>query len=76
MLLGIGEVEGTWLGGGVADYLSALPLPLHHLLKYSDKREEPTIVTVTNSLPPMSTLTSVCVNNKQNFRVNLVNFVE
>ncbi|CAG9584532.1 unnamed protein product [Danaus chrysippus] len=60
--ISIGEVEGTWLGGGVADYLSALPLPLHHLLKYSDKREEPTIVTVTNSLPPMSTLTSVPTN--------------
>ncbi|CAH2210911.1 jg314, partial [Pararge aegeria aegeria] len=63
----IGDVTDstTWqtLGGGVADYLSALPLPLHHLLKYStsavdSKREEPTILTVaTNALPPMSTLT-------------------
>ncbi|CAH0719546.1 unnamed protein product, partial [Brenthis ino] len=70
--ISIGDVTdtSTWqsLGGGVADYLSALPLPLHHLLKYSTspsdgKRDEPTIVTVaTNSLPPMSTLTSVPTN--------------
>ncbi|CAH2106637.1 unnamed protein product [Euphydryas editha] len=69
--ISIGDVtdSSTWqtLGGGVADYLSALPLPLHHLLKYSStadgKRDEPTIVTVaTNSLPPMSTLTSVPTN--------------
>ncbi|XP_047529972.1 chorion transcription factor Cf2-like [Vanessa atalanta] len=69
--ISIGDVtdSSTWqtLGGGVADYLSALPLPLHHLLKYSTaadgKREEPTIVTVaTNSLPPISTLTSVPTN--------------
>lgn len=59
---GIGDVtdSSTWqtLGGsGVADYLSTLPLPLHHLLKYStpitnivEKREEqPTIVTAVNT---------------------------
>ncbi|KAL4709925.1 hypothetical protein ACJJTC_003888 [Scirpophaga incertulas] len=57
--ISIGDVSdtATWqtLGGGVADYLSALPLPLHHLLKYSadGKRDEPTIVTVTNALPSM-----------------------
>ncbi|KAJ2946112.1 hypothetical protein O0L34_g5034 [Tuta absoluta] len=62
--ISIGDVSdsSTWqaLGGGVADYLSALPLPLHHLLKYSapaavvEKRDEPTIVTVpTNALPPL-----------------------
>ncbi|XP_028163138.1 zinc finger protein 710-like isoform X2 [Ostrinia furnacalis] len=64
--ISIGDVSdsSTWqtLGGGVADYLSALPLPLHHLLKYSTpanecKREEqPTIVTVTNALPSISTI--------------------
>lgn len=69
---GIGDVtDGTWqtLGGGVADYLSALPLPLHHLLKYSapatcveGKREEqPTIVTsvngnALNAMPSIATM--------------------
>lgn len=61
----------TWqtLGGGVADYLSALPLPLHHLLKYSapatsmseaKREEQPAIVSVTaNALPSICSLTSV-----------------
>jgi hypothetical protein len=51
---GIGDVSesAAWqsLGGGVADYLSALPLPLHHLLKYSadgGKRDEPAILAVS-----------------------------
>ncbi|XP_049869261.1 adult enhancer factor 1-like [Pectinophora gossypiella] len=67
--ISIGEVDSsTWqsLGGGVADYLSALPLPLHHLLKYSTpvsavegKREEPAIVAVAaNTLPSMSSIAS------------------
>ncbi|CAH0579176.1 unnamed protein product [Chrysodeixis includens] len=72
---GIGDVtdSSTWqtLGGGVADYLSALPLPLHHLLKYStpatnivEKREEqPTIVTAVNAnglnvMPNIATMPS------------------
>ncbi|CAG5032868.1 unnamed protein product [Parnassius apollo] len=74
---GIGDMTdtSTWqtLGGGVADYLSALPLPLHHLLKYSapatsvseTKREEhPTIVTAVaaNTLPSISSLTSMPSN--------------
>ncbi|XP_053607171.1 zinc finger protein 444-like [Plodia interpunctella] len=74
--ISIGDVtdSSTWqsLGGGVADYLSALPLPLHHLLKYSTpvtveaKREEqqPTIVTAvpSNSLPPIPNLTPISAN--------------
>lgn len=71
---GIGDVTDTttWqtLGGGVADYLSALPLPLHHLLKYSTpasnitegkKEEQPTIVTAVNAnvLPSMSNIATV-----------------
>ncbi|KAH9640117.1 hypothetical protein HF086_016048 [Spodoptera exigua] len=73
---GIGDVtdSSTWqtLGGGVADYLSALPLPLHHLLKYStpanvveSKREEqPTIVTTVNAnaLNAMPTITAMPAN--------------
>lgn len=65
---GIGDVtdSSTWqtLTGGVTDYLSALPLPLHHLLKYStpvssvEGKNEPTIVTVaTNSLATMPAIT-------------------
>ncbi|XP_028043982.1 zinc finger protein 551-like isoform X1 [Bombyx mandarina] len=56
--ISIGDVTdaSTWqtLGSGVADYLSALPLPLHHLLKYStpvtdNKRDDhPTVVTAVN----------------------------
>ncbi|XP_060802981.1 chorion transcription factor Cf2 [Amyelois transitella] len=72
--ISIGDVtdSSTWqsLGGGVADYLSALPLPLHHLLKYStpvtlEKREEqPTIVTAVpaNALPSISTLPTMPAN--------------
>ncbi|CAH2037852.1 unnamed protein product, partial [Iphiclides podalirius] len=74
--ISIGDVTdtSTWqtLGGGVADYLSALPLPLHHLLKYSApatsmpeaKREEQSaIVSVTaNALPSICSLTSVPSN--------------
>ncbi|KAL0841008.1 hypothetical protein ABMA28_014783 [Loxostege sticticalis] len=76
--ISIGDVtdSSTWqtLGGGVADYLSALPLPLHHLLKYSTpatsdgKREDqPTIVTVaTNALPSMSTIATQMPTNAVN----------
>ncbi|CAH0701370.1 unnamed protein product [Spodoptera exigua] len=74
--ISIGDVtdSSTWqtLGGGVADYLSALPLPLHHLLKYStpanvveSKREEqPTIVTTVNAnaLNAMPTITAMPAN--------------
>ncbi|KPJ08279.1 Zinc finger protein 460 [Papilio machaon] len=69
--ISIGDVTdtSTWqtLGGGVADYLSALPLPLHHLLKYSapDKREDqPAILTAvaTNALPNIPSLTPVATN--------------
>ncbi|XP_068631667.1 uncharacterized protein [Battus philenor] len=75
--ISIGDVTdtSTWqtLGGGVADYLSALPLPLHHLLKYSSpttsisevkRDEQPTIVTAVtaNTLPSISSLTSVPTN--------------
>ncbi|XP_026725203.1 neurotrophin receptor-interacting factor homolog [Trichoplusia ni] len=74
--ISIGDVtdSSTWqtLGGsGVADYLSTLPLPLHHLLKYStpitnivEKREEqPTIVTAVNTnglnvMPNIATMPS------------------
>ncbi|XP_059053084.1 zinc finger and BTB domain-containing protein 14-like isoform X1 [Achroia grisella] len=74
---GIGDVtdSSTWqtLGGGVADYLSALPLPLHHLLKYSTpansmtdgkRDDQPTIVTAVaaNALPSMSSLASMPTN--------------
>ncbi|XP_041978158.1 fez family zinc finger protein erm-like isoform X2 [Aricia agestis] len=57
--ISIGDVsDATWqLGGGVADYLSALPLPLHHLLKYSRADTEPTVVTVAAN-PPMSAVTA------------------
>ncbi|KAJ8730273.1 hypothetical protein PYW07_017311 [Mythimna separata] len=78
--ISIGDVtdSSTWqtLGGGVADYLSALPLPLHHLLKYStpanvveSKREEqPTIVATVNanalnSMPNIATMPSNAVNS-------------
>ncbi|XP_047995045.1 transcription factor E4F1-like [Leguminivora glycinivorella] len=62
--ISIGDVsDATWqsLGGGVADYLSALPLPLHHLLKYSDKREEPVLVQVP-SAPVAQQIPSPTVN--------------
>lgn len=60
---GIGEMtDGTWqtIGSGVADYLAALPLPLHHLLKYSspEKRDETNIVT-TATAPANVSLTQV-----------------
>ncbi|XP_026317678.1 zinc finger protein 583-like isoform X2 [Hyposmocoma kahamanoa] len=66
--ISIGDVtdSSTWqtLTGGVTDYLSALPLPLHHLLKYStpvssvEGKNEPTIVTVaTNSLATVPAIT-------------------
>ncbi|CAB3223817.1 unnamed protein product [Arctia plantaginis] len=74
--ISIGDVtdSSTWqtLGGGVADYLSALPLPLHHLLKYSapatveSKREEqPTIVTTVNAnaLNGMQTIATMPSNS-------------
>ncbi|XP_075973622.1 uncharacterized protein LOC142974932 isoform X2 [Anticarsia gemmatalis] len=78
--ISIGDVtdSSTWqtLGGGVADYLSALPLPLHHLLKYStpantveNKREEqPTVVTAVNGntlnvMPTIATMPSNAVNS-------------
>ncbi|XP_048482766.1 transcription factor Sp3 [Plutella xylostella] len=60
---GVGDLTdtSTWqtLGSGVADYLSALPLPLHHLLKYSTSEgkrdDQPTVVTVaTNTMPQQS----------------------
>lgn len=73
---GIGDVSdsSTWqtLSGGVTDYLSALPLPLHHLLKYStpvssvDGKNEPTIVTVSaNSLATVPAITVSCNNDNQ-----------
>lgn len=77
---GIGDVtdSSTWqtLGGGVADYLSALPLPLHHLLKYStpvtveSKREDqPTIVTTVNAnaLNGMQAIATVSKDRKSLF---------
>ncbi|XP_045497680.1 fez family zinc finger protein erm-like isoform X1 [Colias croceus] len=66
--ISIGDVgDGTWqtLGSGVADYLAALPLPLHHLLKYStgDKRDDqPTIVATT--APAIATLAQISPNNE------------
>ncbi|KAI8435710.1 hypothetical protein MSG28_003960 [Choristoneura fumiferana] len=57
--ISIGDVsDATWqsLGGGVADYLSALPLPLHHLLKYSDKREEPATAAPVMTSTPVNTV--------------------
>ncbi|KAJ0177058.1 hypothetical protein K1T71_007067 [Dendrolimus kikuchii] len=75
--ISIGDVTDstTWqtLGGGVADYLSALPLPLHHLLKYSTpapnitdgkKEDQPTIVTAVNAnvLPSMTNIATVPAN--------------
>ncbi|VVC99232.1 unnamed protein product [Leptidea sinapis] len=43
------------VSGGVADYLAALPLPLHHLLKYSssvEKRDDhPTFIASVNTSP-------------------------
>ncbi|CAG9786314.1 unnamed protein product [Diatraea saccharalis] len=71
--ISIGDVtdSATWqtLGGGVADYLSALPLPLHHLLKYSTdgkRDDQPTIVTVTNALPSMPTIATQMPSNAVN----------
>ncbi|CAH0398015.1 unnamed protein product [Chilo suppressalis] len=71
--ISIGDVTdtATWqsLGGGVADYLSALPLPLHHLLKYSTdgkRDDQPTIVTVTNALPAMPNIATQLPNNAMN----------
>lgn len=72
---GIGDVtdSSTWqtLGGGVADYLSALPLPLHHLLKYSTpatisetKREDQSNIVTnvhSNAMNAVPTITSVSI---------------
>ncbi|CAK1547019.1 unnamed protein product [Leptosia nina] len=69
--ISIGDVsDGTWqtIGSGVADYLAALPLPLHHLLKYSapaEKREEQTTI-VTATTPAVATMTQQITPNNEN----------
>ncbi|KAG6450326.1 hypothetical protein O3G_MSEX006510 [Manduca sexta] len=77
--ISIGDVTdaSTWqsLGGGVADYLSSLPLPLHHLLKYSTpaaisdgkRDDQPTIITAVNAnslnAVPIATMPPNSVNS-------------
>ncbi|CAF4923421.1 unnamed protein product [Pieris macdunnoughi] len=70
--------DGTWqtIGSGVADYLAALPLPLHHLLKYStpDKRDETNIVA-TATAPTIATLSQIAPNNEHSVVVQNTNIV-
>ncbi|XP_050670721.1 zinc finger and SCAN domain-containing protein 23-like [Leptidea sinapis] len=78
----VGE-GASWqaVGGGVADYLAALPLPLHHLLKYSsvEKRDDhATFIASVNTSPLSNVHTispqegSVLVQNTNVLTPNLV----